>query len=153
MSREMIEVVQRACRAWETGDLDVFRELYTADVTADGGGLWLESGAIARGVDAVIRNFAALIGSFEQNELRPEGAIEVGDTLVVPLLWRGLAPGGTNKFVEQRLIGVFKFTGGRIASMTWFEELDGALDALDLPRSAANDMIVLEHQPVARDGT
>jgi ketosteroid isomerase-like protein len=153
MSREMIEVVQRACRAWETGELDVFRELYTPDVTADGGGLWLESGAIARGVDAVVRNFAALIGAFEQNELIPEGAIETGDTLVVLLLWRGLAPGGTSKSVEQRLIGVFKFRDGRIASMTWFEELEGALDALGLPRSAANDMVALGRQPVAQDGT
>jgi ketosteroid isomerase-like protein len=149
----MIEVVQRACRAWETGELDVFRELYTPDVTADGGGLWLESGAIARGVDAVVRNFAELIGAFEQNELIPEGAIESGDTLVVLLLWRGLAPGGTSKSVEQRLIGVFKFRDGRIASMTWFEELEGALDALGLPRSAANDMVVLGRQPVAQDGT
>lgn len=152
MSRERIEVVQRACRAWETGDLDAFRELYTSDVTADGGGLWLESGALAKGVDAVVRNFAMLIGSFEQNELTPEGAIETGDTLVVPLLWRGLPPQGS-KFVEQRLIGVFRFRGARIASMIWFEKLDEALDAVDLPPAAAKEIVALERHPLARDGT
>jgi ketosteroid isomerase-like protein len=149
MSRERIEVMQRACRAWETGELDVFHELYTPDVTADGGGIWLESGDVAKGVDAVIRNFAVLIGAFEKNELTPEGAIETGDKLVVPLRWRGLLPDGA-EFVEQRLIGVFGFRGAQIASMTWFEGLGDALDAVGLPRSAAGDMIALA--PLARDG-
>ena len=152
MSRERIEVMQRACRAWETGELDVFHELYTPDVTADGGAIWLESGDIAKGVDAVVRNFAVLTGAFEKNELTPEGAIETGDTLVVPLLWRGLLPDGA-EFVEQRLIGVFGFRGVQITSMTWFEGLGDALDAVGLPRSAAGNMIPLERQPLARDGT
>jgi ketosteroid isomerase-like protein len=142
MSREMIEVVRGACRAWETGDFDVFRELYTPDVTADGGDLWVET-PVTKGREAVISGFAELIGAFDQNELTPEGAIATGDTLVVPLLWRGLAP-GSPRFVEQRLIGVFNFRGVRIASMTWFAALDQALDAVGLPRSAAGDMIVLE---------
>jgi hypothetical protein len=85
MSREMIAVVQRACEAWGTGDLATLYELYTPDVTADGGRLWFEN-QLVTGADAVIGGFAALIGVFERNELFPEGAIEVGSTLVVPLL-------------------------------------------------------------------
>jgi ketosteroid isomerase-like protein len=143
MTREMIELVQRACQAWETGDLARFRDLYTPDVTAYGGAMWMETRATARGVEAVTRNFEDLIGAFEQNELTAEGAIETGDRLVVPLLWRGRASGGT-RFVEQRLIGVFGFREEKIASMTWFGSLDQALDAVGLPHSAAKDMVVLE---------
>lgn len=147
MSRQMIAVVERACEAWGTGDLAALYELYTPDVTADGGRLWFEN-QIVEGVDAVVEGFAALIGVFERNELFPEGAVEAGETLVVPLLWRGLPVGGTS-FVEQRLIGSFTFRDGRIASMTWFRGLDEALGAVGLPPSAAEEMIVLERPPYA----
>jgi ketosteroid isomerase-like protein len=150
MSRQMIEVVQRACAAWGTGDLAILYELYTPDVTADGGKLWLETGGVTEGVDAVVNGFAGLLAAFERNELVAEGAIEAGDTLVVPLLWRGLAQGSTS-FFEQRLIGTFTFRDGRIASMTWFPVLAEALDAIGLPRSAAEDLIVLDRPPLAED--
>jgi ketosteroid isomerase-like protein len=143
MSREMIEVVQRACAAWGSGDLEILYELYTADVTADGGRLWFETEGLIEGAEAVIRGFAELIGVFERNELIPEGAVEAGDTLVVPLFWRGL-PSGSSSYVEQRLIGAFTFREGRIAAMAWFVTLDDALDALGLPSSAADGMVVLE---------
>jgi SnoaL-like domain len=147
MSREMIAVVQRACEAWGTGELVLLHDFYTPDVTADGGGLFFEN-EVVEGADAVIEGFASLIGAFERNELLPEGAIEVGDTLVVPLFWRGL-PAGASSFVEQRLIGSFTFRDGRIAAMIWHRELDEALDAVGAPRSAAADMIVLDRPSLA----
>jgi ketosteroid isomerase-like protein len=150
MTGEKIAVVQRACEAWGTGDLAVLYELYTPDVTADGGKLWLETDQVIEGVDAVVNGFAELIGSFERNELWPEGAIEAGNTLVVPLRWRGLAQ-GSESFFEQRLIGAFTFRGGRIASMTWFPVLADALDAVGLPSSAAEDLIALERPPLAEE--
>ncbi len=149
MSREMIEVVQRACKAWGTGDFDVFREIYTADVVAHGGQLWPETGQPARGVDDVVGNFSAITAMFERNELVPEAVIEAGDTLVVELLWRGLARRGSN-FIEQRLAGTFTFRDARIASMAWFAGVDQALDALGLPHSAIERMIVLVPPPPTR---
>ena len=150
MTSEMIAVVQRACEAWGTGDLGILYELYTPDVTADGGKMWLETDRVIEGVDAVVNGFAELIAAFERNELVAEGAIEAGNTLVVPLLWRGLAQGSTS-FFEQRLIGAFTFRDGRIASMTWFPVLADALDAIGLPHSAAEDLIVLERPPLAEE--
>jgi ketosteroid isomerase-like protein len=144
----MIAVVQRACEAWGTGDLEILYELYTPDVTADGGKLWLETDQLIEGVDAVVHGFADLVGSFERNELWAEGAIKAGNTLVVPLRWRGLAQ-GSESFFEQQLVGAFTFRDGRIASMTWFPLLADALDAVELPQSAAEDMIVLERPPLA----
>jgi ketosteroid isomerase-like protein len=150
MTSERITVVQRACKAWTTGDLGILYELYTPDVTADGGKLWLETDRVIEGVDAVVNGFAELISAFQRNELFAEGAIEAGDTLVVPLRWRGLAQGST-KFFEQQLIGTFTFRDGRIASMTWFPVLADALDAVGLPRSAEEDLIVLERPPLVEE--
>ena len=142
----MIEVVQRACAAWGAGDLAVLYELYTPDVTADGGRLWFETQGLVEGVDAVVQGFAELIGVFERNELIPEGAIEASDTLIVPLFWRGL-PSGSTSYVEQRLVGSFTFRDGRIAEMTWFLSLQDALDAHGLPPSAAEHLIPIEQPP------
>jgi ketosteroid isomerase-like protein len=150
MSRVMIDVVRRACEAWGAREFEIFRDLYTPDVTAHGGALWLESGSAARGVDVVIRTFEAIISMFERNEVFPEGVIEKGDTLVVRLMWRGL-PVGSKSFVEQRLFGIFKFRGAKIESMRWFTALDEALEAAGLPPSAAEDMVELERPAPARD--
>ncbi|TMK26576.1 MAG: nuclear transport factor 2 family protein [Actinobacteria bacterium] len=150
MAREMIDVVQRACEAWGAREYEIFRDLYTPDVTASGGALWMESGSSAQGVEVVIRNFEAIISMFERNEVIPEGVIEAGDTLVVPLMWRGL-PVGSTSFIEQRLFGIFKFRDGQIESMTWFTALEEALEAVGLGPSAAEDMIVLERPTPARD--
>jgi ketosteroid isomerase-like protein len=144
-------VVQRACAAWGTGDLTVLYDLYTPDVTADGGQLWFETQGVVEGVDAVVEGFAALIGAFERNEMVPEAAIEAGDTLVVPLVMRGLPAGGTG-WVEQRMVGAFSFRDGRIAAMTWYLTLDDALDAQGLPPSAADQLQAIE-QPLAGGGS
>ncbi len=131
-----MDVVRRACEAWGTGELSVLYDLYTPDVTADGGRLWFETEAVVSGVDAVVDGFATLIGAFEENDLVPEDATEAGDTLVVPLLWRGRAA-GSSVFVEQRLVGTFTFRGEQIAAMAWFQTLEDALDSVGLPHSAA----------------
>jgi ketosteroid isomerase-like protein len=139
----MRDVVARACAAWSSGELSVLYDLYTPDVTADGGRIWFETQGVTEGVDAVVEGFAALTGAFERNELIPEGAIEAGDTLVVPLFWRGL-PAGSSSYVEQRLVGAFTFRDGRIAQMSWFLSLDDALEARGLPPAAAERIVPIE---------
>jgi ketosteroid isomerase-like protein len=148
MSEQRIAVVCRACEAWGTGELSVLYDLYTPDVTADGGRLWFETESIVTGVDAVVAGFATLIDAFEENDLVPEAVVEHEDTLVVPLLWRGRAAGST-EFVEQRLIGAFTFRGEQIAQMAWFQSVQDALDAVGLPRSAAERMREIAPAPGA----
>ncbi|HEX7611004.1 MAG TPA: nuclear transport factor 2 family protein [Solirubrobacteraceae bacterium] len=133
MFEERISVIQRACEAWGTREFDVFHELYTSDVVADGGSIWLETGAV-HGVEAVVGNFEQIISMFERNECFPEGAFDAGDTLVVPMLWRGLTP-GSEQFIEQHLIGVFGFRGTQINSLRWFADLDEGLAAVGLSRA------------------
>jgi ketosteroid isomerase-like protein len=146
MSSEMVDVVCRACAAWSAGDLAPLRELYTVDVVADGGRMWFEHEDVVRGREAVIAGFAALIGAFERNELLPEATVRSGETLVVPLLWRGLPPGGT-AFVEQRIVGNFTFRDGQISAMVWFPTIEEALAAAGLPRTAASDLVAVERAP------
>ena len=132
-----MEVVRRACRAWGEHDLGTIRELYASDVIADGGELWPEGQGPVRGVDAVLATFETIMSAFEQSELVPEAFLEEGDTLVVPLLWRGCT-GGVAGMVEQRLVGTYGFRGELLAENRWFASLESALEALGLwPESAA----------------
>lgn len=128
--------MRRACEAWGDGDLSVIGDLYSPDVTADGGELWPEGSGVVHGVDAVLSAFASIMAPFERSELIPEGVIESGETLVVPLLWRGRLA-GSDSFIEQRLVGSYGFRGRRIAEVRWFASLEAALSALGLPVEAA----------------
>jgi ketosteroid isomerase-like protein len=135
MSRH-VEAVRRTYQAWGEGDISTIRELFAPDVVADGGVLWPEGKGSVRGVDAVMRAFASIMAAFERSELIPEGFLEAGDTLVAPLLWRGVSA-ASRSVVEQRLIAAYGFRDDQIASIAWFGGLDEALDALGLPRSFA----------------
>jgi ketosteroid isomerase-like protein len=146
VSRGNIETVRRACEAWNAGDISGYRDLYTHDVIAEGGALWPEGSGAARGPDAVIRSFESLMAAFEHSQLIPEGFIETGETLVVPLIWSGV-PTGSRSVVEQRLVCIYRFRNRRIASTAWFKGLDEALDALGLPRSAAENLVADDATP------
>ncbi len=150
MLDERIEVMKRACEAWTTRDFDVFRDVYTADVEADGGALWLEQGTV-KGVEAVVANYAKIISMFERNDVFPEAFIEAGDTLVVPLLWRGRPP-GSDRFIEQSLVCVLGFRGTRISTLTWAADLKQGLDVAGLPESAADSLVPLELPARAQEG-
>lgn len=140
VASERADTVRRACQAWGAGDLATLRDLYVADVSADGGELWPEGSGSVHGVDAVLGAFEAIMSVFERSELIPEGFLEAGDTMVVPLLWRG-RPTGSESFVEQRLVGSYGFRGERIAEIRWFASLEGALDGLELPSELAAALV------------
>jgi ketosteroid isomerase-like protein len=124
-------MVRRACEAWCEGDISIYREMYTDDVVAEGGGLWPEGDGSIRGADAVIRNFESVMAPFERSELIPIDFHEQGDALAVELCWRGFMA-GTAAPVEQRLVCGYRFREGLIAYTAWYPELDAALDALGI---------------------
>ncbi len=130
-----VRTVCRACRAWTDGDISVYREMYAPDVVASGGNLWPEGEGSIEGVDAVIRNFEALLAAFERSELVPESYVEVDDRLAVQIAWRGLLRGSDTP-IEQRLVCGYRFRDGLIVFTAWFPDLEEALDALGLPPSA-----------------
>jgi ketosteroid isomerase-like protein len=146
MSQEHVELVRNACAAWGEGDISVFREMYAPDVVASGGVLWPEGEGSVRGADAIMSNFEAIMAAFERSELIPEGFLDSGDTLVVPLLWRGSLR-GSDSFIEQRVTCAYRFKDGLIVYTAWFEALEQALDALGLPHSAAAELVDARDRP------
>jgi ketosteroid isomerase-like protein len=138
----MVDAVRSACSAWAAGDLAGIRELYHDDATADGGALWPEGSGSVQGADRIVATFASIMSVFERSELIPEGFLEAGDTLVVPLLWRGVLAGSSG-VVEQRIVGTYRFKDGLIVFLAWYADLHEALETLGLPASAA-DALVME---------
>jgi len=132
MHGEREETVRRACTAWGEGDLDAIRRLYSPDVIADGGDLWPEGTGSVQGIEAVLENFSSLMSAFESSELIPEGFLEEGETVIVPLLWRGRLAGSAG-FIEQRLTGAYRFRGIQIDEIRWYASVEQALEGLGLP--------------------
>ncbi len=125
------DLVRKACQAWCDGDISVYREMYAADVIAEGGGLWPEGEGSVQGVDAVIANFESIMAAFERSELVPERFVEADERLAVGLLWRGVIPGSETP-VEQRLACGYRFRDGLISHTAWYPELEDAVRALGL---------------------
>ncbi len=138
--------MRRACRAWGEGDVSTIRELCAADLTAYGGLLWPEGKGSVQGVDQIMAAFESIMGAFERNELIPEAFLEVGDILVAPLLWRGVSA-ASQAVVEQRLVATYEFRDDQVVSIAWFGGLDQALDAVGIPYSAAEGVLVDPESP------
>jgi ketosteroid isomerase-like protein len=131
------DMVRRACQAWCDGDISVYREMYAADVVAEGGGLWPEGEGSEQGVEAVIANFESILAAFESSELVPEAFHEAGDSLVAALLWRGVLP-GADAPIEQRLACAYRFRDGLIAYTAWFTDTAAAAAAVGLELDPAS---------------
>lgn len=137
----MVDAVRSACSAWAAGDLAAIRQHYADDATADGGELWPEGSGSVHGADRIVATFASIMSVFERSELIPEGFLEAGDTLVVPLLWRGVLA-DSSRTVEQRIVGTYRFKDGLIVFLAWYAGIGQALDTLGLPASAADALVI-----------
>ena len=140
MSVENVHAVGRACAAWGEADMSILREIYAPDVAAEGGALWPEGSGRVQGREAIIEAFEKLIAAFEHSEVIPESLIEAEDLVIVSMLWRGVFQ-GSHAAIEQRLIGAFHFRDGLIVFIAWHAELEPALDAAGLPRSALDRLV------------
>ena len=79
------DIVRRACVAWGTGDISVYREMYAPDVTAYAGMFAPElPGGRMTGVDQVMSMFESLMQTFDSSELIPEDFVEEGDYRLPP---------------------------------------------------------------------
>jgi hypothetical protein len=120
--------------------MSVVREIYSPDVAAEGGSLWPEGTGRVQGREAILRAFEALIATFEHSEVIPEALIDADDLVILLMLWRGVFQ-GSQAAIEQRLVGAFQFRDGLIVFITWHADLESALDAAGLPRSAADKLM------------
>jgi ketosteroid isomerase-like protein len=132
-----IQTVRRACEAWGTGDISIYRGMYAPDVTASAGRFAPEipEGEM-KGVDEIMDAFDSLMKTFERSELIPEAFLEEGDHLVVPVLMRAL-PRNSSATIEWHLAIAYTFRDGLITHQAWYPTLAEALESAGLPRSAA----------------
>jgi ketosteroid isomerase-like protein len=128
-------MVRRACQAWCDGDISVYREMYTEDVVAEGGGMWPEGEGSEQGVERLISNLESIMAAFERSELIPESFHEHGDAMLAGILWRGVLPGGDAP-IEQRVVCAYRFRDGLIAYTAWFPGLEEAAAALGIELDA-----------------
>jgi ketosteroid isomerase-like protein len=131
MESPQAAMVRRACQAWGEGDISVYREMYTPDVVAEGGGMWPEGEGSEQGVEMLIANLEAIMAAFEHSELIPESFHEQGEAMLAEILWRGVLPGGAAP-VEQRVVCAYRFRDGLIAYTAWFPTLEEAAAALGI---------------------
>ena len=93
MSQENVELVRASYSAWNTGDMDAFREFYDPDVIVRPPGMWPEPGPFV-GRDAVMRFFEQTRDVWDTDTLEPIGDfIDAADRVVVRYTWRGAGRG------------------------------------------------------------
>jgi ketosteroid isomerase-like protein len=137
VSRDNVDTVRRACEAWGAGDISIYRAMYAPDATAHAGLLAPEfPGGEITGPDQIMAVFESLMATFEQSELIPEGFIEDGDSLVVPVVMRAVTR-ESPATVEWHLAIAYRFRDGLIVHQAWHPTLEEALDSAGFPQSAA----------------
>jgi ketosteroid isomerase-like protein len=129
MSRENVAVVRAAFEAWNAGSMDALGELYDPDIILRGPRDWPEPGPWV-GREAVIRQWQLQREAWESDELKLIAHTnDVGDRVVVRLIWRGVGSGPESK---MEMTGVYTVRAGRISYMEFFWDHAEALETLGL---------------------
>jgi ketosteroid isomerase-like protein len=131
MSQENVETIKRACEAWGTGDISIYREMYAHDVIAYAGSLAPEVTGELEGRDRVMDILESFLETFEYSELLPGEFLEDGDVVVVPILMRA-RPRGSTGTIEWRLVAAYRFRDGLIVHQSWHQTREEALEAAGL---------------------
>jgi ketosteroid isomerase-like protein len=131
MSEENIQTVRRACEAWGTGDISIYRQMYATDATAYAGALAPEVVGEMKGAEEIIGLLESLLGSFEESELVPSDFIGEGDVLVARVLMRARPHGSSGK-IEWPVSVYYRFKDGLITHQAWYSDHAEALEAAGL---------------------
>jgi uncharacterized protein len=128
MAQRNVDTVRRGYDAFNRGDLEAVRTIYTPDVTAHAGALWPAAGDVS-GVDGIIEAFESILATFQNSEIVPEEFIEHGDSVVVPTCWRGTLL-QSDSVIEQHLVAVYTLRDGLIVRIAYFQDMEAALQDL-----------------------
>src|SRR6478609_8065943 len=129
MSRENVDVLRAYFAAWNAGDMDAVRESFIPDVVAVAPDGWPEPGPFV-GRDVLMRQWTEMRETFDADQITPIGDLmEVGDTVVVRFIWRGVGHGPDANLEATCLYTV---RGERIMRMEFFWDHADALKAVGL---------------------
>lgn len=130
MSRESVEVVQRAFEAYNAGDLGALRELYDPGVVWHHLEGWPEPGPSV-GRNAVLREVEQLREAWQAGDrLELVGDfVDAGDRVLARAVWRGAGSGPDAAMEFTYLLTLRK---GRIIAIQMYWGHDEALEAVGL---------------------
>ena len=131
MSQENVEIVQRAYRAINGGDLDALRDLVAADVEVDASAVFVDQGTF-RGPDGLtefIEGLRAIWGPSFRSQ--PEEVIEHEDRVLVTARASGTGQ-GSGVPAETVRTHVWTIRDGKIARFKTFASRAEALEAAGL---------------------
>ena len=126
MSEENVEGVRRAFEAYGRGDVDEALASLDPDIVFKP----THEGPV-QGRDAVRASLERWQAPFEGHELIFEEAIDAGDYVIQPILFRGRGRGSGIE-IESRFFEVFTIQGGRAVRWEEFSDRSEALEAAGL---------------------
>jgi ketosteroid isomerase-like protein len=117
MSEENVEIVRASYEAWNSGDMDAFREPYDLDVVARMPEGWPEPGPFV-GREAVMRQAEQQRDTWDADALEPiSDFIDAADRVIVKFIWRGVGHGPE---ANLEFTGVYTVRKGMIFGMEFF---------------------------------
>ena len=129
MSQENVEIVRAGFEAWNSSDEDAIRAGLDPDIILRPPEDWPEPGPYV-GPDAVMRQWAQVRETWDADTLEPIGDfIDVGDRVVVRLIWRGAGHGPE---INMEFTGVYTLREGSVLDVQHFWDHTEALKAVGL---------------------
>ena len=129
MSRENVEVVRAMLDAWNTRQMEAFRDLHDPEVVIlrfiEG---WPEPGPVVG--RAAVMDFFEDMRPWEDDTAEPiSDFFEAGGAVAVRFLWRASTQG---QEVGMEVTGVYNVRKGRVATIEYFRDHAEALEAVGL---------------------
>ena len=129
MSEENVEIVRAASRAWNAGDMDVYREMHDPDVIVRPENNWPEPGPYI-GREAVMRFYGQLRETFDADTIELTGEISHGaDRVVARWIWHGQGYGPES---NVEVTTIYAVRNGKVREVEYFWDHDQALEAAGL---------------------
>jgi ketosteroid isomerase-like protein len=123
-----VEVVKAAFAAWNTGDMDAFREFYDPEAILRPAEGWPEPGPFI-GLEAIMRQWQQQRDVFDADAVEPISFIDTADRVVVREIWRGA---GSGPEMSLEITNVMTVRKGRIVYQEFFWDHAEALEAVGL---------------------
>jgi ketosteroid isomerase-like protein len=131
MSQQNVEVVRAYTDTWNSGDMELVRELYDPEAIMRVAPNWPEPGPFV-GREAVMRQLTEARGAFESDWAEIVGEpLAAGDRVVARVNWHGTGAGPQS---DMEWTVTFRIRDGRIFEVEYFWDHAEALDAAGLSK-------------------
>jgi ketosteroid isomerase-like protein len=125
---DLVELSRRAIEAAVRGDWDAALSSYGPDSVWDTSPLGMGT---FRGVSAIRRAFEEWFGPYEDAEADIEEIVQFGNGVILAVVRQRGRPAGSSGYVQLRFASVTAFTGGVVARVTPYTDIDQARAAAE----------------------